>query len=86
MQLRSAAAERFRAKVRNIMDARGISIADMARAIGSARPGISRILAGKEGVTLDRAERIADYLEVELSELVAAKEEKRNPKNPPRAA
>lgn len=66
------AAEIFRTNVRNVMDERGLKIAELARAIGTARPSMSRILSGKERVTLDRAERIAHELRVELADLLLA--------------
>lgn len=77
------AADRFRATVRKLMDERGVTIADLARSIGSARPGISRVLAGKEGVTIERAERIAAYFQADLCDLLT---EKQNRKNSPRTA
>ena len=48
------AADRFRATVRKLMDERGVTIADLARSIGSARPGISRVLAGKDFGDVDK--------------------------------
>lgn len=64
------APEIFRANVRAIMDARGISITELAEKSGIVRPEMSRILAGKVGVTLARGDRIAHTLGVTLSDLV----------------
>lgn len=37
------------------------------------RPNISRVLSGKEQVSLDRAGRIAKALHVDLADLISAK-------------
>lgn len=67
----SHAADRFRANVRHVMDERGLTITELAERISTSRPGMSRILSGDDGVTLDRAERIAKALKIPLSELIS---------------
>lgn len=69
----SKASELFRHNVATVMADRGISHGDLATGIGTKRPAISKILAGREGVTLDRAERIAKFLGFPLSALVGDK-------------
>ena len=75
MAVRSKAAEVFRANVRAIIHARGMSSAKLAEMTDIGAPGLCRILAGKEGVTLDRAERIADALNVPLTNLLQTVEQ-----------
>ena len=60
----------FADNVRNQLTESAWSIQDLADACGIARPNLSKILHGKENVTLDRAQRIATALGVTLSELV----------------
>ena len=55
------------------MEAQGVTAARLAELAGMSRPGVSRILNGRENVTLVRAQRIAEALGVDLSELVAEK-------------
>ena len=69
MKLRSA--DLFRRNVRAILDARGMTITALADAANSARPNISDILSGKEGVTLARGDRIARALGFGLAELIS---------------
>ena len=64
------AADRFRQNVRLLMDDRGLTITELAESVGTSRPGLSRILSGQDGVTLERAERIAKALKVRLSDLL----------------
>lgn len=59
----------FRANVRAILAAKGWTIQDLADRLNTKRPGISRVLSGDESVTLARAERIADALGVEFTDL-----------------
>lgn len=72
----SLSAIAFRENVRGILTARRLSIAEVANDTGLSRPGLSRILNGHEAVTIDRAERIAEYLAVPLIELLQQKQEK----------
>lgn len=72
MQL--AAAEIFRVNLRAIMVERGLSIQELANLVGTARPNMSRILSGGEGLSLDRAERMAEALGVPLTTLITSVE------------
>jgi transcriptional regulator with XRE-family HTH domain len=63
----------FVTNVRNCLSERGWTIADLASRMGIERPNLSRILNGREGVTIERAERVAAALEVELSKLLTVK-------------
>lgn len=65
-----SAAERFRKNVRRLMDDRELTITELAEAVGTSRPGLSRILSGQDGVTLERAERIAKALKISLPDLL----------------
>ena len=67
------AVEIFRHNVTSLMDEREISISKMAMELGISRPGLSRLLAGDEGLTFDRAEKIADYLGIPLASLITEK-------------
>ena len=69
-RMKSTSAKRFSRNVRAILAARGLTVTEAAKRAGLARPGYSKILAGKEGVTLDRAERIARSLRVPLPRLL----------------
>lgn len=65
------AAEAFRISVRTLIEERETTITAVAHGVGMQRPSLSRILAGKEGVTLDRAQRIADHFDVPLAQLLS---------------
>lgn len=62
----------FATNVRRHLEIRSLSIQDLATATGINRANMSRILHGHENVTLQRAERIAEALDVSLAELVTA--------------
>ncbi len=62
--------EIFSENVRRHLKLRGATIQWLATASGIARPNLSRILHGKENVSLERAEVIARALQVSLSEMV----------------
>jgi transcriptional regulator with XRE-family HTH domain len=66
-------AESFRKNVARILFERGMTINELALLSESSRPTISRVLSGKEQVTLDRAGRIAKALHLDLAELVSTK-------------
>ena len=66
----SPAMKTFSENVRTALTDYGWSIQDLADQCGIARPNLSRIIGGKEGVTLDRAERIASALDLELSDML----------------
>lgn len=61
----------FRANAATAMRFRGLTITELAAAAEVDRPNMSRILAGKEKVTIERAERIANALEIHLSDLLS---------------
>jgi len=62
----SAAMKDFASQIKDLIEARGLSLTTAAVEIGMDRGNLSRILNGKERVTLDRAEIIASRLGVEL--------------------
>lgn len=64
--------DRFRQRVKDMLERRGMSISELARRAECSQPGLSRILGGKHGCTIETASRIADALEVPLSNLFAA--------------
>lgn len=67
------ASEVFRHNVLMLMEQQSLSQVKLARAIGTKGPTLNRVLAGKERVTLDRAERIAKHFGLPLSALIAEK-------------
>lgn len=69
--MKNTAMSRFTDNVLAILDDRGTTITWLAAECGISRPNLSKILNGREGVTLERAERIAEALSVELSDLVS---------------
>lgn len=62
--------EVFRENLRRLMQLQGITQAELAKKAGTSEPAISRILSGRDGVTLARGERIAAALSVPFSKLV----------------
>lgn len=64
------ATELFRTNVRETMNRKGLTIAKLASLAGTSASGMSCILSGKDGVTLERAERIATALESPLVALL----------------
>lgn len=70
MAKESQAARTFRERLAELMKLRGITITELAESTGMSRPGLSRILSGDEGVSLSRAERIAEELGFELVDLL----------------
>lgn len=75
MVIVTPAADLFRHNVRFIMDRDGITMQALAERVGTSRPGISRILSGQDGVTLNRAERIAKALGEPLFALLGERPE-----------
>ena len=69
----STAAETFRANVRLELDARGLTVTELASRLKISQPALSSVLCGRERVTLDRAERIARCLGIPLASLLADK-------------
>lgn len=55
----------FAQNIRSLLDARGMTQADLSRATGIHRQNICCILAGTENVTLKTVQRIAEALDVE---------------------
>lgn len=51
-----------------------MTINELALLSESSRPTISRVLSGKEQVTLERAGRIAKALHIDLAELISTKQ------------
>lgn len=68
--------KQFRHNLLILMRARGMSQRELADATGIGKPGVCRILAGKEQVTLQRAQRIADAFDLTLPELLSENLEK----------
>jgi UDP-N-acetylglucosamine 1-carboxyvinyltransferase len=66
----------FRKNLRAAMRRRGMTQQQLADAVGTSQPAISRILSGRESLTLDRAERIAVAVGISLSELFSDFSEK----------
>lgn len=64
-------ADYFRRNVSRILFERGMTIEELSLLAKASRPGISRVLSGKEQVTLERAGRIAKALHVDLRELIS---------------
>lgn len=71
--MQSKPADSFRRNVARLLVERGMTIQDLALLSGMHRPNISRVLSGKEQVSLDRAGRIAKALHVDLADLISAK-------------
>lgn len=68
--MRQQAAEFFAARLRGLLDREGVSIAQLAKALDMSRPSLSRLLSGKEDVTLGRAEKIAGYFRKQLGDML----------------
>lgn len=66
----SQAAEAFRENVRSLMSEQGISIRGLGEITGMSYAGLSRVLSGHQTLTIPRAERIANALGVELSDIL----------------
>jgi transcriptional regulator with XRE-family HTH domain len=72
MQLmKGNAAELFRCNVKRILHSRHLTITQLAADSNTSRPGLSRILSAKDGVTLERADAIAKALNIPLRELLS---------------
>ncbi len=70
--MQMAAAEILRNNLRAIMVERKLTIQDLADIAGTKRPNMSRILAGNEGLSIARAERIAEALGLTLADLITS--------------
>lgn len=64
------AAAAFRDNVQTEKEKRQLSVSELARLAEIPRESLSRILHGRENVTIDRAEKIAKGLNMKLSELL----------------
>ena len=73
------ASEVFRKNLKSIIDAQEMTITELAEKVVTSRPSISFILSGDEGVTLDRAERIAKAVGYNLSDLLSKDFKKKSP-------
>lgn len=62
----------FRKNMRLALDANGMTQQDLAVVSGISPVNISRILSGKEGVTLERAEKLSIAAGFPLSEMISA--------------
>lgn len=69
----SVAMNCFARNVRHLLSETGMTQVELAELAGIHHPNVNRILNGKEGITIERAERIASALGVKLSELVSEK-------------
>lgn len=67
------ASEIFRYNVRMIMASKNLTISAVAAAVGTSQSSLSNVLAGKEGVSFNRAERIAKHLGYELAAMIVEK-------------
>lgn len=71
------ATDTFRENLRQIIDTREISQRDLAKRAGTGYPNLNRVLQGKQNVTLELADRIADALDISLTELLSKKNRRR---------
>lgn len=58
--------ESFIDKVKSVMSDCGVSQAELARRLSISRQAVFHMLSGEDGITFDRAERVADALGFEL--------------------
>lgn len=70
----SRSLEAFRENLADEIERREIVLQTMADELGMSRPGLSRVIHGHDGITIERAERIADYLGVPLTRLLRIRE------------
>lgn len=63
--------ELFVANVNAILEAENLSISEVARRAEVSRAELSRVLAGEQGCTIDRAEKIAVAVGLPLEDLLA---------------
>lgn len=62
----------FVANVNAVREAEGLSVSEIARRAGIARPELSKLLNGLGGLTIERAEKISNAIGVPLDVLIAA--------------
>lgn len=70
----SEAMQILRNRVRRIIEARNLTIKDVAVSSGVTREYLSRMLAGRQDCSLINAEKLAKALGISMSELFAAEE------------
>lgn len=58
-------------KIESVMEAKGVSRADLSRLTGIKPPHVTRALSGKHNVTLETAERFATALKCPLTKLLS---------------
>ena len=68
------AMQTFIDNVERIRKDRGITQTDLAEALGTKQPSVSRVLRGEEDITLSRAEAWAKALGVSLADLILVHE------------
>lgn len=66
---KSESMEVLRDRVRKILDARNMTIQDLADAMNRPRPYLSKVLGGKHDPTISYVEEIANALHVKLVDL-----------------
>jgi transcriptional regulator with XRE-family HTH domain len=66
------AMQTFIDNVKRICRDRGMTQSELAEAVGTKQPTVSKVLRGDEEITLSRAEKWATALGVELAELVTS--------------
>lgn len=57
--------------LRHLMDAKGVTQAQVSRETGVAKSTISEVLAGKKGFSRQMIRKVADYFKVDVSVLAA---------------
>ena len=62
----------FRNNLKKALVAQGMTHQQLADAAGVRRTSISKILSGIEGVSLDRADRLAQAVGIPLSDLISS--------------
>lgn len=73
MNLDMQASEIFCQNLKDVVEQRHLKISELAKMVGIARPTMSDIINGKENVTLNRAQRIAQAIDVPLTSLLEEK-------------
>jgi len=67
------ASDLFVHNLKYVMDSQSITTAELARRLNVKRPSVSVVVSGQEGVTLDRAGRIAKAVGYPLASLIGGK-------------
>ena len=70
---RESAVDAFVDNLREAIRFRGTSIGELAKSAGVGRASLYRVLGGEERITLDRADKLAEALGMELSDLLTGK-------------